>query len=1059
MTNNLHPPQTPRSSSNGARSGVTPSFSFGLGFLPSFQFSSPMNIINSLSPQRFFQVSNNLNKVVGAKNETEHEQHEHEHQGNGRSEDKQAKIKKNVFNSFTPPPSSSSTNNKFLDTIASQVSKKHRQKAEESESSNDVSIDISSLNNENASSNNTTDLTSLYADETRATIVTPNTNFKEGNLHESQLKAAPKLVPIKPRTEGLTEALDSSTPLSFNASATKARKKRKISHDFTESPSTSIASKIDSLASRGRKLSRTDTSSIGSANAYNDKVWYPEIDEILLCSYLKFKTFKEFQEPNSSILKYSSQNKILSRMLLNKTGVLRTPKQIASRLFRLTKLKRPAKYRKDFNESPILNDELDALMNTPLEDLIDSSKIDSIDSEDIDKELGGILSSSPIFTRGSNENETDFPNFKKKLSDKKCAYSLHPKELSIMFNDKIDHHNSHKFTSFHSTSHASLSQSKLRNKLNKNINNELNNSLLSKLTSNDIPIWLVLNNLNVSGNKAVSPASDLSPFSSTPSNSKTPKVMSLENGSFSSYMKFNVTINNDKAPDMLQWKCMAKVFNGERLMLKKNEIVNGYLNELDNTFDLQVPFLKDFWSGYLSFLNDGHDDANELQNLSVIQVIYEDNRELNESSSIHGVIVHEFNRDLYSEGTSHLTSIRIEDKTSSLGEVEEVDDNATEIADSSPYKNSSPVGKQISPSMLKTNQNLKIDIFKANDSFVSHGPFTAPIYDASTVHKFNPNVVKQQEQLKLQIQHHQIQQQLLNKMQMQGQIQMPLEPHSQLQNQTLIQSQEAISTNKNIQCQPTLLPSKSTGIIKQTRNFSQPNSQFDSQNMNIQAKLQAIDTSSFLMQNQNDNESLRSAESYFKTPQLHEHGMVTPTPTKTQPIMNTGVPSSQLHASQDQNPMPIQGQIFDNSIGTIPPHQQMMANGYAPFNGFHSENQGQYILQQQYQYQFQQQQQQQQQMYMMYHQMQQQYQGNFATNHAPPPNQISDQQNKKIKISSTETNKENVKPKEITFCPILEYDPSKDVNHSQKKTTSKHGIGIHRFPVNTPVSMYKPKKK
>lgn len=381
-------------------------------------------------------------------------------------------------------------------------------------------------------------------------------------------------------------------------------------------------------------------------------------------------------------------------------------------------------------------------------------------------------------------------------------------------------------------------------------------------------------------------------------------------------------------------------------------------------------------------MNDGHDDANDLQNLSVIQIIYEDNRELNEGSSIHGVIVHEFNRDLYSEGTSHLTSIRIENKALGLEEIEEVDDNATEIADSSPYKSSSPIAKQISPSMLKTNQNLKIDISKANNSFVSQGPFTAPIYDASTVHKFNPNVVKQQEQLKLQIQHHQIQQQLLNKMQMQGQIQMPLQPetHSQLQNQPLIQSQEAISTNKNIQCQPTLLPSKSTGNIRQTRNFSQPNFQFDSHNMNMQAKLQAIDTSSFLMQNQNDNESLRSAESYFKTPQLHEHGMVTSTPTKTQPITNTGVPSSQLHTSQGQNPVPVQGQTFNNSIGAIP-HQQMMANGYAPFNGFHSENQGQYILQHQYQLQ---QQQQQQQMYMMYHQMQQQYQGNFATNHAPP---------------------------------------------------------------------------
>ncbi|CUM46174.1 uncharacterized protein AC631_04830 [Debaryomyces fabryi] len=1057
MTNNLHPPQTPRSTSNGTRSGVTPSFSFGLGFLPSFQFSSPMNIINSLSPQRFFQVSNNLNKVVDAKNEREHEQYGIEYETKGRSDDKQTKSKKNMFNSFTPPPSSGTTNNKFLDAIASQVSKKHRQKGEENNSSNELSIDVSSLNTDNTAGNDTTDLTSVYVDETRAAI-TPNTNIKNKNLHESQLKAAPKLVPIKPRTDILAESLDSSTPLprSFNASASKTSKKRKISHDFIESPSTSIASKIDILASPApRKLSRTDTSSIGSANTYNDKVWYPEIDEILLSSYLKFKTFKEHQEPNTSILKYSSQNKILSRMLLNKTGVLRTPKQIASRLFRLTKLKRPAKYGKDFNESPILNEELDALMNTPLEDLIDSSKIDSIDSEDIDKELGGILSSSPIFIRGNNEKETSFPDFKTNLPDKKCSYSLHPKELSIMFNDKTDHHNSHKFTTFHSTSHTSMTQLKLRNKLNTNINKELNSSLLSKVISYNIPIWLVRNNLNVSGNKAISPSSDLSPFSSTPSMAKAPKVMNLEGGSFSSYIKINVTINNGKTPDMLQWKCMAKVYNGERLILKKNEIVNGYLNEQENTFDLQIPFLKDFWSGYLAFLNDGHDDDNELQNLSVMQIIYEDDKELCSSSPVYGVIIHEFKKELFSEGTSHLTSIRMKDRASSLDEVDEVDDNATEIADSSPCKNSSPVGKQISPSTLRTNQNLKIDIFKANNSFITQGPFTAPIYDASTVQKFNPNVVKQQEQLKLQIQHHQIQQQLLNKMQMQGQIQAPLhtQNHPQLQTQQRIQNQDEISMNKNIQYQPTLMPSRSTGNITQIRNFSQPESQFGSQNMNIQTKQQAIDTSSFLAQNQNENETLRSAGPYINTPQLPD-GMVTSTPTK---VINTGVNSSQLHSSQGQNQIPIQGQIFNNPLRAIPSHQQMMANGYTPFNGFPSETQGQYILQQQYQIH---QQQQQHHMYMLYNQMQQQqFQDNFATNNAPPSNQTQGQQNKKIKVSNSESNKENVKPKEITFCPILEYDPSKDISHAQKKSTSKQGIGIHRFPVNTPVSMYKPKKK
>ena len=129
--------------------------------------------------------------------------------------------------------------------------------------------------------------------------------------------------------------------------------------------------------------------------------------------------------------------------------------------------------------------------------------------------------------------------------------------------------------------------------------------------------------------------------------------------------------------------------------------------------------------------------------------------------------------------------------------------------------------------------------------------------------------------------------------------------------------------------------------------------------------------------------------------------MVNSTPTKTQPITEYWRTFLTIAYVPGPESRTVQGQTFNNSIGAIP-HQQMMANGYAPFNGFHSENQGQYILQHQYQLQ---QQQQQQQMYMMYHQMQQQYQGNFATNHAPPPNQKPDQQNRKSKVSNTETNR------------------------------------------------------
>lgn len=1041
MTNTLHPPQTPRSTANGARSGVTPSFSFGLGFLPSFQFSSPMNMINSLSPQRFFQVSNNLNKVVGSKND----EREDENTKSSGPPNKSRVEKKDVFHSFTPPPSSGSTNNRFLDAIASQATKRH--KAEPGGSSNDVSIDASSLNTDSSSNHNTTELTSLYMDDTSPTFVTPNTSkLKDTSLHESELKAAPKLVSLKPRPDILPENLDNLTPVSrrFSVSSSKTRKKRRISENITESPNASIASKIDIIASPSRKLSKADTSSICSTTTLNDKVWYPEIDEVLLSSYLKFKTFKELQEPNSTSLKYSSQNKILSRMILNKTGLLRTPKQIASRLFRLTKLKRPAKYRKEFGNSPMLSEELDALMDTPLDDLIDSSKVNTIDNEELEKELGSLLSSSPILTRDSNENNSIFSELKHDNINERGVYSLKPKELSIMFNDMMHKKNSHEFTRLHSIDQVTLDQSKLRSKLNKSMNKELKDSLLSKLASDGVPIWIVENNLNFHGPSPTSPNSELSPFSSAPPVTTKSKPINFENGTFSSYMKIKVNVNDDKVPDMLQWKCVAKVFNNDKLILKKNEIVNGYLNEQDRTFDLQVPFLKDFWSGYLSFLNDGHDEINELKNLSVMQIIYEDNKELNSESCVYGVIVHNFTRELYSEGKSIFTSIQMTDNSIKNIKDQEIydDDNATEIAYSSPFKNSSPDSKLISPSTSKVCQNLKIDVAKANNANIGMGPFTAPVYNANTVQRFNPNVIKQQEQLRLLIQNHQMQQQLLSTMQPLEQIQLPVQMHTQSQ------KQEPTVNDNTHYGQPALLPSRSTGHIPQVANFLQSNGE-DPSKVNINSQSKSQTDTSFFMQGRNDNESTKATGSFLNTPQLHQQGLVTSTPIKTHPSVPNIMINSNLNVPQAL-PVQVQGQNF---VETPLAHQQVVVNGYPPYNTFQPELQGQYILQQ---YQFQQQQLQQQQMYMMYHQMQQQPQGNFAVNNSFPSHTAHSKRNK---AASTEANKENSNPKEITFCPILEYDPSKDASNVQKKASSKNGIGIHRFPVNTPVTMYKPKKK
>ena len=86
---------------------------------------------------------------------------------------------------------------------------------------------------------------------------------------------------------------------------------------------------------RKQSVAYSTKSNSSSSAIADDKVWWPELDDVLIKSLYKYKKFKEDQDSfnASSILKKTSQNKIISRMLLNKTGILRTTKQISSRIF------------------------------------------------------------------------------------------------------------------------------------------------------------------------------------------------------------------------------------------------------------------------------------------------------------------------------------------------------------------------------------------------------------------------------------------------------------------------------------------------------------------------------------------------------------------------------------------------------------------------------------------------------------------------------------------------------------------------------------------------------
>lgn len=240
-------PQTPRGHTRTGL-GATPLFSFGLGFLPSFNFNLPrnVNLLNTFLPQRFFQTSSELLKVV--------------------------KDDKDVFHLLTPPNSSKPNDNKFLDVL------KKLAKSDDEIDSDD--LDLWSITNES----NTMNLTSVCEKD----FLTPN-----------------KILKTSPNT--------SSIPL-----------KRKA-----DLPSKAIASQIDTIASpvKQRKVSST----------VPNQGWTADLDEALMKSYAKFKVFKDNQLIDSLLtLKNTSQNRILSRMIYNKTKVSMTSQQVATRLSELT---------------------------------------------------------------------------------------------------------------------------------------------------------------------------------------------------------------------------------------------------------------------------------------------------------------------------------------------------------------------------------------------------------------------------------------------------------------------------------------------------------------------------------------------------------------------------------------------------------------------------------------------------------------------------------------------------------------------------------------------------
>lgn len=1013
---------------NSNKPNITPSFSFGLGFLPSFQLGSPRNanIMSAFSPQRFFQISNNLNRVLGEGHRRKFLEDFIDHD----------------FNSFTGHKSPSTTkNSKFLESLGSAKNEQEHEHDQEHEHEHEHAqhTDINDSNHSHTTNSHTTDdnmdlwslgydnshnqttLTSIYEEaspldtkiESKVensnrdsnAFLTPNKIFLN-NKDNIKLKSD-----ILPENEGKEQDVELAIEnVRDDDKENHISKKRKLS-PTPQSPSFDIAAKIDTIASPRGQMNRRK-SSIVSASISSADGWNAELDDVLLNAYYKYKTFKENQPTDSFILKKSSQNKILSRMMENKSGSFKSSQQIANRL---TKLVNGNNSEQTRNEQEQQDSEI---LQTSAN--ISSSPIVGIT---------GALKCSPIIDDAASTRS---------ISHSNPPYELSPKEMCISFNGPSME--THYFSKYDSSNACSTNGIMNKEELIKTVCPSMKteiSSLSNLLIEEQIPIIIANHSISLRKENSLTPISSTSPFTSTP----LPRPAStLENGGlFKSFIKIIAKFNDATggAPYMLNWRCRTQIYNDDRIIFKTDDHINGYSTGIESgesSFELQIPFLKNFWSGFLTFLCNGGD--NSLDNLYVTQIIYEGDEiqgsELtNDTYKVRGSVLHKFKlSDFYSEEAKFeiVRLVLTEEKATvptgknittvhdrSYSEVE--DDNATVAAASSPYK-SSP------KSDIAGSKNLKIDIARTQN--ILSGPASAPIYNATVVHKLNQESLNQREKIRLQLE---------QQMKFSNEVTQAQFVQEQQFNPAHVQGR---NNGQFFQQQPALIASQSTGDIHQFLQHQQTHRN-NSTGSVFTPKL---------------------ANSQFASPKLSANNqmfvqqpMVQPPPQPNAPLQQTLIQQPQMNPASQFAPMQLQH----------PPQQFMNSgNSFTPFNGLQQQMQGQFLQMQQRQQMLQLPQDQlfQQQFHPQNSFLPQQFQQ--PTFQQQAQTQISQVQTKRQQGSNRQSSRsKDNKPMEITFGPILEYDPSSQPGASSRKASTNGPLenGIYRFPLNTQVSMYKPKKR
>ncbi|CAX44585.1 conserved hypothetical protein [Candida dubliniensis CD36] len=975
------PPETPRAKakdSNASNLGsvnrniLTPSFSFGLNFSPSFNFNSPS--IQAISPGNFLHISNSFNKAINRTPITS-------------------------ASSALVPPSTGKKHNRFLEALTrSSQQDDENNKEEDNVSDKENNDEIWSTINTSQAQHNSTNQTSMYEDE--------NDHEKDNSfLRPNKLEL--KKIEENKKSPSLDRAADISPK---TTSDNHVVKKRKLStdHGVTDSPNNSVASKIDSTMQsptnyRKQSVAYSTKSNSSSATNADDKVWWPELDDVLIKSLYKYKKFKEDQDSfdASSILKKTSQNKIISRMLLNKTGVLRTTKQISSRIFRLSKSGKLVKETKTPQTGSFGNNDLDSILSTPLRSLVNArGSIDSIKLNTvIDEELDMLLGTSPI-----NDEFDD------------TSYKLEIRDFRLSFRSVHDHHI---FTNLVSID------------VNKSLSVPIEEAIRMKLESKKVPAWIINHDLNLNCHHI---ASSTPCSTATASHQFQQSHLNLTGGNFESHMTLDVSCG-EKSQRMLSWRSYIVVYKKGSKLLEVVDVINGYFSESSKSYTLQIPFLKNFFLGYITYLANGAAITPD-ENLKIVQIIYSNPKsgamefDLDEST-VRAYIIHELNM-AGTSGSSKINIVDVHSKHQSALKQEhaDIDDNETVLADSSPFK--------LSPNSSRnwdtpSKSRLRIDAKKANvDGGAIAGPLTAPIYNAELLNK---KMLDEQEKLKSNLQKDQVRPPLM---------------HSQSVCNVNLSTQRGNSSPEMANNSTLAFSTPMTNRQAPIQNSLVPSSNFTPYQI-AQKSFIARTLSESQLQSQVDIQEQSNTQSL---PPQQLEGMVNPQIHYVQTQMpsqaSTGVAIALPPQVQNQLPQQIVHHIPLQNLGQTGSISQQSFplvtnnNVITPDNNF---------MRQQWQQQ-------------MYFQQvaQQQFQNNgFHMSTVSGKVQSTKHNSKMVKHPSNPSssqqnvhNKENIKPRQITFGPILGHDPSRDLKTIKKQNTKNNGI-VQCFPANTQI-MYKPKK-